>query len=55
MPEKAILESCKQMNSSDPIKIGKYRGFDMELQLNLTTHFYEVLLKSATTQKSIAR
>lgn len=48
---KAILESCKQMNSSDPIKIGKYRGFDMELQLNLTTHFYEVLIKSATTQK----
>ena len=48
---KAILESCKQMNSSDPIKIGKYRGFDMELPLNLTTHFYEVLLKSATTQK----
>ena len=48
---KAILESCKQMNSSDPIAIGKYRGFDMELQLNLTTHFYEVLLKSATTQK----
>lgn len=48
---KAILESCKQMNSSDPIKIGKYRGFDMELQLNLTTHFYEILLKSATTQK----
>ena len=48
---KAILEFCKQMNSSDPIKIGKYRGFDMELQLNLTTHFYEVLLKSATTQK----
>lgn len=48
---KAILESCKQMNSSDPIKIGKYRGFDIELQLNLTTHFYEVLLKSATTQK----
>lgn len=48
---KAILESCKQMNSLDPIKIGKYRGFDMELQLNLTTHFYEVLLKSATTQK----
>ncbi len=48
---KAILESCKQMNSSDPIKIGKYRDFDMELQLNLTTHFYEVLLKSATTQK----
>ena len=49
---KAILESCKQMNSSDPIKIGKYRGFDMELQLNLTTHFYEVLIKSATTQKA---
>lgn len=48
---KAILEFCKQMNNPDPIAIGKYRGFDMELQLNLTTHFYEVLLKSATTQK----
>lgn len=48
---KAILESCKQINSSDPTAIGKYRGFDMELQFNPTTHFYEVLLKSATTQK----
>ncbi len=48
---KAILEFCKQMNNPDPIAIGKYRGFDMELQLNLTTHFYEVLIKSATTQK----
>lgn len=49
---KAILESCKQMNSSDPIKIGKYRGFDMELQFSSgILHCYEIALKGATTQK----
>lgn len=49
---KAILESCKQMNSSDPIKIGKYRGFDMELQLNLTTHFYAMFVAMPSNRNS---
>ena len=49
---KAILEFCKQMNSSDPIAIGKYRGFDMELQFSSSILYcYEIALKGATTQK----
>ncbi len=49
---KAILEFCKQMNNPDPIAIGKYRGFDMELQFSSgILHCYEIALKGATTQK----
>lgn len=49
---KAILEFCKQMNNPDPIAIGKYRGFDMELQFSSgVVHCYEIALKGATTQK----
>ena len=31
---KAIIEACKQMNSPDPIPLGKYRGFETELLFN---------------------
>ena len=54
---KAILDACKQLNNSNPIKIGKYRGFDMELQFSSDIlrsdilHCYEITLKGATTQK----
>ncbi len=49
---KAILEFCKQMNNPAPIAIGKYRGFDMELQFSSgVVHCYEIALKGATTQK----
>lgn len=49
---KAILEFCKQMNNPDPIAIGKYRGFDMELQFSSSILYcYEIALKGATTQK----
>ena len=49
---KAILEFCEQMNNPDPIAIGKYRGFDMELQFSSgVVHCYEIALKGATTQK----
>lgn len=50
---KAILEFCKQMNNPDPIAIGKYRGFNMELQFSSgILHCYEIALKGATTQKA---
>lgn len=40
------------MNNPDPIAIGKYRGFDMELQFSSgVVHCYEIALKGATTQK----
>ena len=45
---KAIIEACKQMNSPDPIPLGKYRGFETELLFNTAERNYEVRLKGAT-------
>ena len=42
---KAIIEACQKMNSPDPIPLGKYRGFDLELQFNTTERNYEVAAK----------
>jgi N12 class adenine-specific DNA methylase len=47
---KAIIEACKQMNSPDPISLGKYRGLDTELLFNSTERTYEVKLKGATSR-----
>ena len=47
---KAIIETCKQMNSPEPIPLGKYRGFDTELLFNSTERTYEVKLKGATSR-----
>ena len=47
---KAIIETCKQMNSPDPIPLGKYRGFETELLFNTTERNYEVRLKGATSR-----
>ena len=47
---KAIIEACKQMNSPDPIPLGKYRGFEMELLFNTTERSYEVRIKGATSK-----
>ena len=47
---KAIIETCKQMNSPDPITLGKYRGFETELLFNTTERSYEVRIKGATSK-----
>ena len=47
---KAIIEACKQMNSPDPIPLGKYRGFETELLFNTTERSYEVKIKGATSK-----
>ncbi|MFR3397925.1 MAG: N-6 DNA methylase [Acutalibacteraceae bacterium] len=47
---KAIIEACKQMNSPDPIPLGKYRGFETELLFNTAERNYEVRLKGATSR-----
>ena len=46
----AIIEACKQMNSPDPIPLGKYRGFETELLFNTAERNYEVRLKGATSR-----
>ena len=47
---KAIIEVCKQMNSPDPIPLGKYRGFETELLFNTAERNYGVRLKGATSR-----
>ena len=47
---KAIIEACKQMNSPDPIPLGKYRGFETEMLFNTAERNYEVRLKGATSR-----
>nr|WP_243157637.1 SNF2-related protein [Clostridium perfringens] len=47
---KAIIEACEQMNSPDPIPLGKYRGFETELLFNTAERNYEVRLKGATSR-----
>ena len=47
---KAIIEACKQMNSPDPIPLGKYRGFETELLFNTAERNYEARLKGATSR-----
>lgn len=42
---KAIIEVCKTMNSPDPIPLGKYRGFELELQFSTLGRCYEVVAK----------
>ena len=40
----AILEVCKSMTSPDPIPLGSYRGFDMELYFDTVSREYKITL-----------
>lgn len=40
----AILEVCKSMTSPDPIHLGSYRGFDMELHFDPVSREYKITL-----------
>ena len=41
----AILALCRSMTKPDPIPIGEYRGFDMELYFESFTKEYRITLK----------
>ena len=41
----AILDSCKSMTSPDPVPLGEYRGFKMELFFESMSREYRVKLK----------
>jgi hypothetical protein len=43
---KAIIEACKQMTSPDPVPIGSYRGFQMELSFDTFGKEYRITLKN---------
>ena len=40
----AILGLCKSMTNPDPIPIGQYRGFDMELSFDTFSREYKITL-----------
>ena len=48
---KAIIEACKQMKSPNPVPLGKYRGFDLELSFNTIERIYEMKIQSKTSRK----
>ena len=50
---KAIIEACKAMTSPDPVPLGRYRGFDLELSFNSFERVYEVKIKGEAS-RSIA-
>lgn len=46
----AIINACKTMNSPDPIPLGAYRGFNMELCFDTMQRNYVVKLKGETSR-----
>ena len=44
---KALIEACKAMTSPDPVPIGEYRGFPMELSFDTFSKDYCVTFKGA--------
>ena len=46
---KAIIEACKTMKSPDPVPLGEYRGFQMELFFDTFNKEYGITLKGALT------
>ncbi len=41
----AIIEACKQLKNAEPIKIGEYRGFDMQIDYDSFHNQFEMTLK----------
>jgi hypothetical protein len=48
---KALIEACKSMTSPDPMKLGNYRGFEMELYYEPYSKEYCIDLNGALSYK----
>jgi hypothetical protein len=48
---KALIEACKSMTSPDPVKLGSYRGFEMELSYEPFSKEYRIALKGTLTHQ----
>ena len=47
----AIIEACKAMTSPDPVQIGNYRGFTMELSYHTILSEYKITLQGSLTHE----
>lgn len=45
-----IIEACTKMTSPDPIPLGKYRGFDLELSFEAFEKVYQVKVKGEASR-----
>jgi hypothetical protein len=48
---KAIIEACKAMTSPEPVPLGEYRGFVMDLSYEPFSKEYRIALKGALTHQ----
>ena len=44
-----ILAACKEMKTTEPIPLGSYRGFQMELSFDSFRHDFDITLKGAVS------
>lgn len=45
-----IIDACKEMTSPDPVPLGKYRGFDLELSFDTFEKAYQVKIKGSLSR-----
>lgn len=45
-----IIDACQQMNSPDPITLGTYRGFGLELSFDTMERAYKVKIRGAASR-----
>ena len=46
-----ILAACKEMKGTEPIALGNYRGFQMELSFDSFQHEFDIVLKGAVSHR----
>lgn len=46
-----VLAACKEMKSTEPIPLGSYRGFQMELSFDSFRHDFDITLKGAVSHR----
>ena len=46
-----LLAACKEVKSNEPVSIGTYRGFTMELSFDSFRHEFDVVLKGAMSHR----
>ena len=45
-----IIDACKEMTSPDPVPLGKYRGFELELSFDTFEKAYQVKIKGSLSR-----
>ncbi len=46
-----ILAACKEMKGTDPVPLGSYRGFQMELSFDSFRHEFDIVLKGSMSHR----